>query len=324
MFSGLTTAEDVIDAMTDGLAVFDDGGELISWNAAAEAMTGWSRGQARKRIDLASDTRLIELDDGQWVRAHRFELRHSAGRHRAVLLSDACDEIRAVRERDALEHRVRERTGELERTQIEVLERLAQAAEFRDDQTGDHTRRVGMLAADVASELGLPARDIDLLRQAAPLHDIGKIGVPDTILLKPARLNAAEVRTMRLHTTIGAEILSGPRFALLCMAREIALTHHEHWDGGGYPSRLSGGSIPLVGRIVAVVDVYDALTHRRAYKRAWPTDEALDELRRGRGRHFDPRVIDAFMGLEDHLVALAPSRRFERAKDAAAVIVSHA
>jgi putative two-component system response regulator len=193
-----------------------------------------------------------------------------------------------------LEAKVRERTRELESAQIEIIERLARAAEFRDDNTGQHTERVGSMAAQLARELGLPDAQVSLIRRAAPLHDVGKIGIPDSILLKLGKLTPAEFELVKTHTSIGAKILSGSRFALLRLAEEIAFSHHERWDGTGYAG-LSGDRIPLVGRIVTVADVFDALTQKRPYKPAWPLEEAVAEIDRQRGRQFDPDVVEAFL-----------------------------
>jgi putative two-component system response regulator len=196
---------------------------------------------------------------------------------------------------EVLEARVRERTAELEEAQFEVLERLALAAEYRDDSTGQHTRRVGQLSALVARNLGFPGKQVALIRRAAPLHDVGKIGIPDHILLKAGKLTEGEYGQMKAHTFIGARILSESRFPLLEEAQEIALTHHERWDGTGYPHRLKGNAIPVTGRIVAVADVFDALTHQRPYKQAWTVDAAVAEIVSQRNRQFDPAVVDAFL-----------------------------
>ncbi len=193
-----------------------------------------------------------------------------------------------------LEAKVRERTRELESAQIEIIERLARAAEFRDDNTGQHTERVGHMAALLARELGLTDAQVSLIRRAAPLHDVGKIGIPDAILLKLGNLTPAEFELVKTHTTIGARILSGSRFALLRLAEEIAFSHHERWDGAGYAG-LAGDQIPLAGRIVTVADVFDALTQKRPYKPAWPVEEAVAEVDRQRGRQFDPAIVDAFL-----------------------------
>jgi putative two-component system response regulator len=195
-----------------------------------------------------------------------------------------------------LDKKVRERTIELEETQIEILERLALAAEYRDDDTGEHTKRVGQMSAQIAKALNLPQTEMELIRRAAPLHDVGKIAIPDTILLKPGKLTPEEFAHMKTHTTVGAKILSGGRFPLLQMAEEIALTHHEHWDGKGYLG-LQEDSIPVAGRIVAVADVFDALINERPYKKAWPRPEAIEEIQRQSGRQFDPRIVHAFLGV---------------------------
>jgi putative two-component system response regulator len=196
-----------------------------------------------------------------------------------------------------LEQVVAERTVELEAARLEVLERLAVAAEYRDDDTGQHTRRVGESAASLAGALGLPDDLVDAIRRAAPLHDAGKIGVPDQILRKPGRLDEAEMATMRAHTTIGARILAEGRSPMLLLAEEIARAHHERWDGTGYPAGLAGEAIPLAGRIVAVADVFDALAHDRPYRPAWPLADAIAEIRGQRGRQFDPAVVEAFLSL---------------------------
>ena len=196
-----------------------------------------------------------------------------------------------------MEQKVRERTHELETAQIETLQRLALAAEYRDDDTGTHTRRVGLMAGRLAEALGFSTFQVDLMLRAAPLHDVGKIGISDTILLKPGKLTDEEFVIMRSHTTIGAGILSGSTSLWLQLAEEIALSHHERWDGRGYPARLHGDAIPISGRIVAVADVFDALTHERPYKKAWPTADAVTEIEAQADRQFDRRVVDAFLTL---------------------------
>ncbi len=199
-----------------------------------------------------------------------------------------------------LEERVRDRTADLERARYETLERLARAAEYRDDETGEHTRRVGRLAARVAEALGWEEERSEMIFRVAPLHDVGKIGIPDSILLNPGRLSEEEFRIMQTHTTIGAELLGGSEFPLMHMAEEIALTHHERWDGDGYPHGLSKEEIPPAGRIVAVADTFDALTTARPYKEAWSLERTVKEIGSQRGGQFDPDVVDALEAvLED-------------------------
>ncbi|MDQ3928885.1 MAG: response regulator [Chloroflexota bacterium] len=196
-----------------------------------------------------------------------------------------------------LDNRVRERTRELEEAQMEILERLAQAAEFRDDMTGQHTRRVGHWSAVLAAELGVMDEVVDLLRRSAPLHDVGKIAIPDSILLKSGRLTPEEFEVMKTHAAVGARLLSKGHSDLVRMAENIALSHHERWDGTGYPRGLAGEAIPVEGRVVSVVDVFDALTHERPYKPAWPVDEAVAEIERQSGYQFDPEVAAALVRL---------------------------
>ncbi len=205
-----------------------------------------------------------------------------------------------------LESRVRERTRELEDAYFEMVDRLAAAAEFRDDDTGEHARRVGELSAVLARNLGLAGDEVELIRRAAPLHDVGKIGIPDHILLKPGTLIPEEFELMKTHVKVGAGILSEGKSDLLRLAEEIALTHHERWDGTGYPVGLKGEAIPLSGRIVAVADVFDAIISTRPYRKARSIEEAIEVIENGAGTQFDPRVVDALMAHVDQV----PSRHF--------------
>jgi putative two-component system response regulator len=209
-----------------------------------------------------------------------------------------------------LEELVAARTLDLERARLEILERLALAAEYRDDETQEHAWRIGRTCFLLGVTLGLPRDEAELIGRAAPLHDIGKIGIPDAILLKPGKLTDEEFEQIKTHATIGAEILSGSGSSLLRMAESIALTHHERWDGAGYPNGLAGERIPLPGRIVAVADVFDALTHERPYKQAWEIKEAVAEIFHQGGRHFDPSVVDAFVRL-DHATLLTRAKKWE-------------
>jgi putative two-component system response regulator len=200
---------------------------------------------------------------------------------------------------ERLEAMVKERTRQLEETQIEMLVRLAKAAEYRDDETGEHVWRVARTSALLARELGLSEEHVDLLMRAARLHDVGKIGIPDGILLKPGKLSAEEFEVVKQHTVIGAHLLSGGRSPLVKMAELIALTHHERWDGTGYPRGLKGEAIPIESRILAVADTFDALTHDRVHQSARPPAAAANEIHAQSGKQFDPAVVAAFLRLFD-------------------------
>jgi putative two-component system response regulator len=197
------------------------------------------------------------------------------------------------RNRD-LEERVRERTAELERARYEILRRLARAAEFRDDDTGDHTRRVGETSSAIAKAYGLDFEEVSLIRRIAPLHDVGKIAIPDSVLLHPGPLDNGQREIMRTHTVIGGDMLGGSGFELLDRAAQIAMTHHEHWDGSGYPLGLAGSAISLHGRIVKLADTFDALTHLRPYKNAWSVESAWSWIEESSGTVFDPEIVEAF------------------------------
>ncbi|MCU6791462.1 response regulator [Paenibacillus sp. WQ 127069] len=205
--------------------------------------------------------------------------------------------LQLQQQNELLEERVQERMKELRQAKAEILQLLGRASEYRDDMTGQHTQRVGRLSGLIADRLGLPARQVEMIRMAAPLHDIGKIGIPDELLLKPGRFEPEEFERMKLHTTIGASILEGSYFAVLKMAEIIAGSHHEKWDGTGYPQGLSGETIPIEARIVALADFYDALTHERPYKKTWTPQEAITEVENQRGKHFDPQIVDVFIDL---------------------------
>jgi putative two-component system response regulator len=197
-----------------------------------------------------------------------------------------------------LDHAVRERTDELERARTESLTILASVAEYHDDDTHQHTGRVGQSAARIAQALDLPAELVANIRAAAPLHDIGKIGISRGILLKPEGLTPEERQSMMRHVHIGAQILASATSPVLRLAAEIASTHHERWDGDGYLQRLAGDTIPIAGRITAVADVFDALTHERPYKPAWDVRRAVTEITTQAGRQFDPDVVAAFKTLD--------------------------
>lgn len=193
-----------------------------------------------------------------------------------------------------LELRIKERTEQLYQSQIEAIQRLSRAVEYRDSEIGAHTARMEKYVCFLAAALGFGGEESEIISTASLLHDVGKIGIPDSILQKAGKLTPKEWEIMKTHTTIGAKLLSGSNSTFLKMGEEIALTHHEKWDGTGYPRGLKGGDIPLAGRICGLCDVFDALTNDRPYKEAWPDEEALKEIEKERGGHFDPYVVDGF------------------------------
>ncbi|MDH5484512.1 MAG: response regulator [Gammaproteobacteria bacterium] len=210
-----------------------------------------------------------------------------------------------------LEQKVEERTRELRKahkqihdSRLQIVRRLGRAAEYRDNETGLHIIRMSKMASLLARAAGMDEAAADLVLNASPMHDIGKIGIPDNILLKPGKFEADEWEIMKTHAQIGADILSGDDSPLLSMAREIALTHHEKWDGSGYPNGLRGEDIPLVGRITALADVFDALTSERPYKKAWTVEDALNLIREQSGKHFDPALVEAFEELLPEIIKI--------------------
>jgi two-component system response regulator RpfG len=199
---------------------------------------------------------------------------------------------------------VEDATREVREREKETLLRLARAGEFRDEETGFHLIRMSRYSRLIGIAIGLDRDEAETIELAAPLHDIGKIGIPDQILLKPAKLDDSEWQVMRRHPVIGHEILKGSASKYVRMGALIALGHHEKYDGSGYPNGLVGDHIPLCARIVAVADVYDALTSVRPYKQAWPAERAFEYLASQRGRHFDPRLAETFMGLKREIAEI--------------------
>jgi HD-GYP domain-containing protein (c-di-GMP phosphodiesterase class II) len=225
--------------------------------------------------------------------------------------------LRALLDRAALEHRARDlesalaaltvgRRRDLDSLRLEMLRRLALAAEYRDDNTREHRERVAALAARIGQRLGLSDIAVSHIRHAAPLHDLGKIAIPDSILLKPGRLSSAEFEVVKTHAEAGARVLAEADSELLEVAESIARSHHERWDGGGYPDALAGDDIPLVGRLVHVADVFDVLVHERPYKDAFSVEDAAQEITGGAGSQFDPEIVQAFSDLGPRVWLAAP------------------
>ncbi|MFQ5596997.1 MAG: HD domain-containing phosphohydrolase [Nitrospiria bacterium] len=231
---------------------------------------------------------------------------------------------KALRNQNAvLEQMVQERTKELYDTRLQAIHLLGRAVEYRDNDTGMHIIRISKVSALLGKAMGLTELECDLLYNASPMHDIGKIGIPDKILFKRGRLNAEEWGVMKAHATMGAEMLSGYRSKLLETARVIALNHHEKWDGSGYPQGLAGKEIPLVGRIVAITDVFDALTSARKYKEAWTVEKTVALLKKERGKHFDPELVDHFIRLLPDILKINATHKDSDPKPSTQFYTSH-
>jgi response regulator RpfG family c-di-GMP phosphodiesterase len=264
---------------------------------AAVVAVGADAAALRHRLDplgLSNGPEVIELE----------ELTGPGGRFDAL----AARRLRSLVDRREL----RMRTSELESVAadlalarrrdgdascLDMLRRLAMAAEYRDDNTREHTERVGDLAARLARHLGHDDRTVWLVRNVAPLHDLGKIAIPDTVLLKPGKLTSEEYEVVKTHAVLGARVLAGGRSDLLITAEQVARSHHERWDGSGYPDGTAGEEIPLAARLVHLADVYDVLVHERPYKESWTVEAAAEEIRNGAGTQFDPQMVEAFEAL---------------------------
>ncbi|VAX42211.1 Response regulator [hydrothermal vent metagenome] len=242
----------------------------------------------------------------------------------ALLIKAHNDDLRQYATK--LVDEVRQRTHDLAQSRLDLVHRLARAAEYRDNETGRHVIRVGRYVEVIARAVGLDEETIELMRHAAPLHDVGKIAIPDAILLSPNKLTPEEYEHMKLHSSLGKKIfeqisedewkkfrqhpdagnaiLGGSDCPLLRMASRIAISHHEKWDGSGYPLALAGEDIPLEGRITAVADVFDALSSKRAYKDAYPMNRCMEIMEEGRGKHFDPEVLDAFFSQREKIIEI--------------------
>ena len=193
---------------------------------------------------------------------------------------------------------------ELREAYIDTIHRLVLAAEYKDEDTGNHIKRISRYSALIAEKMGLPASEVQDILYASPMHDVGKVGVPDSMLIKPGRLTEQEFECIKAHTIIGADILANSRGKILRVAEQIAISHHEKWNGKGYPNGLSKDRIPLVGRIVGLADVFDALTSRRPYKDPYPVEVACDMIKKERGQHFDPDLVDIFMKNIDEILSI--------------------
>jgi putative two-component system response regulator len=205
---------------------------------------------------------------------------------------------------EARTRQLRHAVKQIKVASLDTVYRLSRAAEYKDEDTGAHIKRMSQYAATIARKIDLDDIEVENILYAAPMHDVGKIGIPDRILLKPGELDAKEWEIMKQHTIIGAQIMAGADVEFIKLAEVIALTHHEKWDGSGYPKGLQGSAIPLVGRIVAIADVFDALTSKRPYREPMSIDEACDIISRGRGKHFDPDVVDAFFGTKEEIMTI--------------------
>ena len=240
------------------------------------------------------ETRLRALESGAKDFLHKpFDKVEVLMRIRNLLEASLLNKT-VSQQKASLEETVRIRTQELRETQLDVVHRLARAAEHRDNETGAHIIRMAHFAVVLGRATGMTDEECDVLFHATPMHDVGKLGIPDRILLKPGKLDPEEFEIMKQHTVIGAQLLSNSHSPVLQMGELIALTHHERWDGSGYPNRLAGMDIPLVGRICAIADVFDALSSKRCYKDPWPLDKTLMEMHSLSGKQFDPGLVDLF------------------------------
>lgn len=255
---------------------------------------------------------VLPLNEGEHVAGRALLFIDPAWQPDAVefeFMSDLAKALSVLVSRCVINETLRVREVELEDARTDAIRRLGTASEYRDNETGMHIMRMTHFATAIAKAMGLPAETRELLAICAPMHDVGKIGIPDYILLKPGRLTPEEFEVMKGHARLGHELLQGSGSEVLRAGAEIALTHHEKYDGSGYPRGLKGTQIPLFGRIVAVADVFDALTSERPYKKAWSLDDACRYLEEGRGKHFDPLCVEAFLAGWEEILEIR--RRFQ-------------
>ena len=313
--------ETVVEALSEGVVMLDRSGRVLVCNQSAERLLELPLGTLEDYVPYPSAWSLVD-EAGRQLSPEQYPsavcMRSGRPQRNVVLGVELAGEVRRwlavnsfpMRAQGAVEpHAVvvsftdvtnhRKTVAELQTARIEDLDRLALVCEYRDDDTFRHTERVGYSSEQIALALGLDGDIAWTIRRAAPLHDVGKIGIPDAILLKPAALTPDEFEVIKTHTTIGRRILGKGQASVLRMAAEIAATHHERWDGTGYPAGLRGQQIPIVGRIVAIADAFDAMTHTRPYRDASTIDEAVVEIMRCTGSQFDPEIVQAFK-LIDH------------------------
>jgi len=312
----------IVEALSEGVVMQDRDGRILALNKSVERILGLPQDQPAKGTALHLSIPLIREDGSPFlgdelptmvsvrtgepqygvvvgVEGTDGSTRWISVNSRALIRPGQSEPYAAVASFSDITE-LRDTLEELNEARFEDLKRLAIVSEYRDDDTSRHTGRVTRTAELLAVELGLDRELITTLHHAAPLHDVGKIGIPDSILLKPGKLTIEEFEVIKTHTVIGGRILGQSHFPVVRMAMEIAFTHHERWDGTGYPARLQGEAIPITGRIVAVADAFDAMTHARPYKDALPVQTAVAEIERCSGTQFDPRVVDAFMTLDHH------------------------
>jgi putative two-component system response regulator len=312
----------VVDALSEGVVMEDATGRIIASNKSAERILGLTADELAERSSERPQLVLIH-EDGSPVFSHEHpstvSLRTGEPQRGVVMGVEGPEgAIRWISLNSRpLTHpgetkpyavvvsfaeitEVRETLEELHTARLEDLQRLALVGEYRDDDTNRHTERVARTAHLLASRLGLDEDLIHMIHRAAPLHDVGKIGIPDSILLKPGKLTVEEFEVIKTHTVIGGRILCESHFPILKVATEIAFTHHERWDGSGYPAGLQADAIPITGRVIALADAFDAMTHARPYKEAFSVEHGVSEIRRCSGTQFDPGIVEAFMTLEHH------------------------